>query len=122
MPVVAQLIRDLLREVRNDRGWSRRELSWQTVRTGFDGVPESTIEALEVKAGRVPDAEIIRALAEALDLPLERFYEYPIALAREAAKQSEAEALRERARQLHGRPQGAPDTKRARRDHRDEEK
>lgn len=79
---MSQLIADALRELRQDRGLSRSRLSRLTVRPGNEGVGEKTIQALETFPGRVPQAEIIEALAAALEVAPERFYEYPIALAR----------------------------------------
>lgn len=77
-----QLIADLLRELREERGLSRSRLSRLTVGPGNEGVGEKTIQALETFPGRVPQAEIVEALAAALEVPPETFYEYPIALAR----------------------------------------
>lgn len=77
-----------LRRYREAKGWSRSDLSGATVRLGFRGVPESTIEALEMKPGRVPEAEILELLAMALAINPNEFYEYPIAVARRAARVS----------------------------------
>lgn len=65
---------------------SRRDLSHRTVRLGYEGVGESTIESLETVAGRLPKAHTLEALAAALDVPPETFYEYPIAAAQRDAK------------------------------------
>lgn len=99
-------------------------LSRQTAREGDAGVGEKTIEAIERNLGRVPEARIIEALARALAVQPDDFYEYPIAVARrdsklptqaerEAADDREAAALREEARLEHERRASAPDTKRA---------
>jgi transcriptional regulator with XRE-family HTH domain len=67
----------------NGKPWSRSVLSRKTVRPGFAGISEATIKAIETEAGRVPKAHIIEALAAALGVPPETFYEYPIAAARD---------------------------------------
>ncbi len=95
MRFVPELMQGALRRLREEAGLSRSQLSRATVREGYAGVPESTIEALETKAGRVPDASTIEALSEALGVDPDVFYEYPIAQARRAT----ATALRERAQQ-----------------------
>lgn len=77
-----QLIADALRQLRKEQGLSRSRLSRLTVRAGDEGVGEKTIQALETFPGRVPQVEIVEALAAALGVAPERFYEYPIALAR----------------------------------------
>lgn len=119
MPAVAKLIRDALRELREQRRLSRSQLSRQTVAVGDPGVSESTIEALETKAGRVPDASTLESLARTLGVEPETFYEYPIAVARRDGRAvnraREAEALGDRAQQRGERPAGAPDTTPARR-------
>ncbi|HEX4345290.1 MAG TPA: helix-turn-helix transcriptional regulator [Solirubrobacteraceae bacterium] len=119
-----KLIREALRELREERHLSRSQLSRQTVAVGDLGVSESTIEALETKPGRVPDATTLESLARTLDVEPTMFYEYPIALARREARTKptgpvtrarEAEALRGRAQQRSERPADAPGTKPARR-------
>lgn len=126
MPPVPKLIREALRELREEHGLSRSQLSRRTVAVGDPGVSESTIEALETKPGRVPDATTIETLARTLDVAPDTFYEYPIAVARRDARgrkpdaavtrEREAAALRGRAQQRSGRPADAPDTTPARRD------
>jgi transcriptional regulator with XRE-family HTH domain len=124
MAPVPKLIREALRELREARHLSRSQLSRQTVALGDPGVSESTIEALEMKAGRVPDASTLEALARTLDVEPDTFYEYPIAVARRegrgktaaaVTRAREAEALRGRAQQRSERPADAPGTTPARR-------
>jgi transcriptional regulator with XRE-family HTH domain len=89
------------------------------VAVGDPGVSESTIEALETKAGRVPDASTLESLARTLGVEPGTFYEYPIAVARREARAlnraREAEALEGRAQQRGERPADAPRTKPVRR-------
>ncbi len=119
MPRVPKLIREALRELREQRHLSRSQLSRQTVAVGDPGVSESTIEALETKAGRVPDASTLESLARTLEIDPDTFYEYPIAVARREGRainrEREAEALGDRAQQRSERPAGARDTTPARR-------
>ena len=119
MPPVPKLIREALRELREQRRLSRSQLSRQTVAVGDPGVSESTIEALETKAGRVPDASTLEILARTLGVEPDTFYEYPIAVARRdgrtVTRAREAEALGDRALQRAERPADAPDTTPARR-------
>jgi transcriptional regulator with XRE-family HTH domain len=119
MPAVAKLIREALRELREQRKLSRSQLSRQTVAVGDLGVSESTIEALETKPGRVPDASTLESLARTLGVEPATFYEYPIAVARRAGRavtrEREAEALGDRALQRSARPEGARGTTPARR-------
>jgi len=75
-----------LRGLRLERAISRSELSRLTVSVGQLGVSESTIEALETKPGRVPDAGTLELLARTLDVAPDVFYEYPIAVARRNAR------------------------------------
>jgi transcriptional regulator with XRE-family HTH domain len=87
---VAELISEHLKALRAQKGTelglkrplSRSKLSRMTVREGFEGIAEKTIEAIESAPGRVPEAGIIEELARALGVEPESFYEYPIALAR----------------------------------------
>src|ERR1700712_1155249 len=92
MPPVPKLIREALRELREQRSLSRSQLSRQTVAVGDLGVSESTIEALETKPGRVPDATTLETLARTLDVRPDMFYEYPIAVARRDARSKPAAA------------------------------
>jgi transcriptional regulator with XRE-family HTH domain len=87
---MSQLFADALRQLREERGLSRSRLSRLTVRPGSEGVGEKTIQALESVPGRVPQAEIVEALAAALEVAPEVFYEYPIALARRDPEQARA--------------------------------
>lgn len=112
---VTQLLAEKLRALRGEM--SVRELSHATVRVGDLGVGERTIQLLEATPGRVPEADIIEALAAALDVNPEEFYEYPIAAARrtaaatpEATRKREADALRKRAQRPDARPSGEPGT------------
>lgn len=77
---------EALRSLRAERDLSRSRLSRLTVREGYEGVGEKTIEALETYPGRIPEATIIEALAHALDVTPETFYEWPIAVARRDAR------------------------------------
>lgn len=125
MPLVPpKLIREALRELRAERNLSRSQLSRQTVAVGDLGVSESTIEALETKAGRIPDATTLETLARTLDIHPDTFYEYPIAVARRDARAKgrggvtrprEAAAIRGKAQQRNERPADAPGTTPARR-------
>jgi transcriptional regulator with XRE-family HTH domain len=105
------LIYDELRRIRQDRGLSRSQLSRLTVGPGYSGVPEKTIQALETYPGRVPDADIIEALASALGVPPEHFYEWPIAAARRSAKDlraHEAEEVLQSRERRQAPPQTSP--------------
>jgi len=86
MRAVPELISQKLRRLREAANMSRGTLSHATVRLGYAGVREVTIEAIEKTPGRVPDADIIEALARALDTDADDFYEYPIAVARRDAR------------------------------------
>jgi len=114
MPPVPKLIKEVLRDLREERKLSRSQLSRQTVAIGDPGVSEATIEALETKPGRVPDASTLEVLARTLGVEPGTFYEYPIAVARRDARtltrEREAAALRGRAQQRSGRPADAPET------------
>lgn len=103
MPSVP-LIHAKLRELREERGYSRSALSRATVTDGFAGIPESTIEALEKRPGQVPKAWIIEALAAALDVQPDAFYEWPIAVAQQ--KRTTARNPVEIARQAAQRREG----------------
>lgn len=83
---MVELIHELLPALRRQQGWSVSVLSRKTVHPGDPGIGEKTIEAIERSPGRVPEARIIEALAQALGEVPERFYEYPIAAARRAAR------------------------------------
>lgn len=115
MPAVPKLIREVLRELRDQHNLSRSQLSRRTVAVGDPGISESTIEAIETKPGRVPDATTLEVLARTLDVAPDAFYEYPIAVARrdarEVTREREARALRGRAQQRSERPADAPQTK-----------
>lgn len=84
MSGVAKLLYELLPELRAQNGnMSRMALSFQTVRQGFEGVSAKTIESWEMIPGRLPKAHALRAVADALNVSPEVFYEWPIALAQE---------------------------------------
>jgi hypothetical protein len=114
-----RLMHEVLRELRGPM--SRSHLSRLTVGPGQVYVGEKTIQALEEELGRVTKAEIIEALATALGVEPDVFYEYPIALAQREgraakdakrdARQREAQALQDRAQQRSGHPEDAPDTR-----------
>jgi transcriptional regulator with XRE-family HTH domain len=91
MPTVPALIRQTLRQLRDSRGMTRRELSWATVKLGYAGVPESSIEAWETRLGMIPSADAIEAMAAALSVPPDTFYEYPIAVEKRIARERESE-------------------------------
>ncbi len=77
------LLRESLRELREQRGLSRDELSGITAANG-EHVTVGNIRKYEKEPGRVPGAEKIEALARALEVPPQvlAFHEYPIALAK----------------------------------------
>lgn len=114
MPGVAELIGAMMRRLRDERGWTRSDLSFRTVRVGYAGMPEPSIEALETRLGTVPAAETIEALAAAFELPPETFYEYPIAVARASrrAREREAQELRAEAERSDEHRGNERDTKR----------
>lgn len=91
------LIHELLRSMREERQWSRSQLSRQTIRQGQEGVGEKTIQSIEENPGRVPEARLIEDLAAAFGVPPETFYEYPIAFRRRATREA-AEQLEQLAR------------------------
>jgi transcriptional regulator with XRE-family HTH domain len=84
MAGVIGLLHERLPQLRGMRGLSQNELADLT-----PGVSLDTVRKYELKsrAGTIPDAEILKALATALGMkPEEAFYEYPIAEARRAAR------------------------------------
>lgn len=81
-----ELVHELLPALRRRRGLSAAQLSLRTGGPDRKGVGEKTIQAIEAARGRVPDADILEALADALEVEATAFYEYPIALARRAAR------------------------------------
>jgi transcriptional regulator with XRE-family HTH domain len=124
------LIANRLFQLREQKKLSRSQLSRLTVHEGFAGVPESTIKAIEKSPGRVPETRILEALALALNVRPEVFYEYPIALARSegsearspasdvaqgepsAALQTLAKHARSRRAEARSESHGVPDVKR----------
>jgi transcriptional regulator with XRE-family HTH domain len=101
IPEVAKLIYELLPELREARGITAAELARITVRQGGTEVPQKSIEALESKAraGQVPKAHTLQALADALGVKPDVFYEWPIAVAQaQRATRSLGEIAQEGAR------------------------
>lgn len=88
---MAELLYELLPRLRKERDLTVPELSRMTIRMGISEIPEKSIQALESKAraGQVPKAHTLIALAKALEVEPETFYEWPIAEAQanRAAKQ-----------------------------------
>jgi transcriptional regulator with XRE-family HTH domain len=81
---VIGLLHERLPELRKQHGLSQNDLA-----DLIPGVSVDTVRKYELKsrAGTIPDAEILEAMAAALNLgPAEAFYEYPIALARREAR------------------------------------
>jgi transcriptional regulator with XRE-family HTH domain len=84
MSGVIGLLYERLPELRRVHGLSQNDLADLT-----PGVSLDTIRKYELKAraGAIPDAEILEALAKALNMePDAAFYEYPIAAARRTAR------------------------------------
>jgi transcriptional regulator with XRE-family HTH domain len=98
IPPVPGLLRDTLREYRERRGYSRPDLSTLTVRIGYEGVTVDQIRELETSVGRVPDADTIEMLADALSVKPEQlaFYEWPIAKARRDHREATGQRLERR--------------------------
>lgn len=112
-----ELFPQKLRRLRLERELTPDVLSAKTLVGDKLGVTPQGIKQAENAAGRVPDADTIEALAGALGVVPESFYEWPIAVARrdraaspEAARKREADALRKRAQRTRERLEGAPDT------------
>lgn len=115
-----ELFGQKVKRLREARGWTPDLLSAKTLVGDKLAVTPQGIKQAERAAGRVPDADIIEALAQALGVQPEDFYEYPIAVARreaattpEAIRKREADALRKRAQRQAERPSDAPDTTKA---------
>lgn len=94
-----ELFGPLLRRLREERRWSVPDLSARTVDAarGVEGgrhLSERQIRKLEGEAGRVPELATIQVLARAFGVALTTFYEYPIARARAAARESPEQAER----------------------------
>lgn len=104
---MADLIAERLRTLRGEKRLSVSKLSRLTVEAGYAGVPENTIKAIERYPGRVPEAEILEALARALHVDPKGFYEYPIAIARREARARAAQKRLASELQQEGQRQGA---------------
>lgn len=108
---MAKLIYELLPELRKKRDLTVPELSRITIRNGGTEVPQKSIEALESKsrAGQIPKAHTLVALAKALDVPPDRFYEWPIAEAQAArTTRSPVEIARGAAQRRRDTPAASP--------------
>ena len=70
-----------LRALRDQRGYSRSQLSRLTMAIDGKGLPEITIKDLETNP-RQPHLETLELLSEALEVRPETFPEYRLALAR----------------------------------------
>jgi transcriptional regulator with XRE-family HTH domain len=108
-----QLLRELLRTLREEQHLSRSALSRRTVRPGFEGIPEATIQAYETRPGQVPSAQHLEALAGALGVDPASFYEWPIAAARVTARPSIADRARTATQRLGDTPATSRRTRRA---------
>lgn len=116
----ARLLHELLPALRAERGLSQSGLSARTVKLGDQGIAVNTIQTYEKAkyAGRIPEVEILEALAGALEVDPGTFYEYPIALARRAARPSVSRRAAEAAQRLDDTP---PTSRRKRRAQDDED-
>lgn len=121
---MAKLIRErILERIEGDKSMNPSVLSRLTVVPGEDiGIGEKTIQAILDNPGRVPEVKTLVALARALGDDHADYHEWPIAVARAGAKNTdaarkkrEADALRKRAQRQAEHPSDAPDTKPARR-------
>lgn len=90
-----ELLYELLPRLRKERGMSQNDLSHRTAREGV-GVSVATIQSYEKASGMgtMPKAHILEAIAAALDVPPDVFYEWPIA----------------RTQAMRGTPSSQPDT------------
>ena len=116
---VAKLIYELLPELRAQRDLTVPELARITTRIAMD-VPQKSIEALESKAraGQIPKRHTLEALAAAMRIEPDVFYEWPIAVAQagRVATPSVAGRARAAARRLDDTQSTSPRTRRARGD------
>jgi transcriptional regulator with XRE-family HTH domain len=111
VPAAPALIYRLLPYLRDRADLSQNDLAHRAQ----PAVSVNTIQSLEkpANAGRVPDAEILEALAEALGVQPDEFYEYPIAAARRTARPSVARRARRAAQRLDDTQSTSPRTRRA---------
>lgn len=72
--VVANALGAYLREIRERKGWSQTQLSFQTDRLGF-GVQTSTISKIESGTIDMPNVAILDVLARALGVELDALLE-----------------------------------------------
>lgn len=87
---------------------SRWDLSRATVKLGYEGVPVDTIIAYETRPGQVPSADVLEMLAKALGVEPDVFYEYPLAVAKRAAKLKLTEIPEEVAEEAAQPPEAKP--------------
>lgn len=101
-----ELLYELLPKLRDKHGLSIPELARRTVRMGIHEIPQKSIEALESprRAGQIPKAHTLEALAAALGEDVTVFYEWPIAAAQAARvpTPSVADRARKAAQRLDG--------------------
>jgi transcriptional regulator with XRE-family HTH domain len=85
---VVRLLYELLPELRDQKGLSQEALAYRTGDPSSGGISVGSIRQYEKRgrAGVVPEVEILEALAEALEVNVETFYEYPLAKARREAR------------------------------------
>ena len=74
-------IREILPELRKERGWSRERLAHSAYAVDREGTSAAQIAAIE-RGKRRPSARTMVALAEALEVAPTVFAEYRLALAR----------------------------------------
>lgn len=109
---MAELIFQLLPRLRAERDLGVPELARMTVRMGIHEVPQKSIEALESpqRAGQVPKAATLIALAAALGVAPERFYEWPIAEAQagRSSRRTPLQIAEDAAQRRRGRQRPSP--------------
>ncbi len=117
---MVELFPQKLKRLREAKGWTPDLLSAKTMSGDTLAITPQGIKQAERAAGRVPEARTLEALAKALGVEPEEFYEYPIAVARrdaatspEAIRKRETDALRKRGQRQAERQGGERDTKRA---------
>lgn len=79
--MAAKSIRELLPDLRRERGWSREVLSHHAFRIDDSGTSVAQITAIE-RGARRASARTMLALAKALEIDPDEFAEYRLALAR----------------------------------------
>lgn len=72
--VVANTLGTYLRELRESKGWSQTQVSFQTDRLGF-GVPVSTLSKIESGGTEYPGIAILDVLSRALGVELDALLE-----------------------------------------------